>query len=268
MLIINADDFGLSHDANMGIVQAFERGLCSSCSIMANMPGFEEACELARRHGWKDRVGLHLVLTEGLPVTRSIREFPEFCDSSGRFVLSRRKRVLRLSPVAALAACEEIRGQIAACRRQGLRISHVDSHSHAHEEWAIAPLVIRAAIRAGIPRMRLCRTFSTRPLSAKRLYRRMVNRRIRAAGLAGTDHFGGPDDCVAFCRRYGEAKGSRVSWEVMVHPTDSDGRLVDSWLGRPLEDVVQTVVGYGGRLVAAESKGEMQKRCVTPSPLS
>src|SRR5690606_10006865 len=45
-VIINADDFGLSSDENRTIISAFQQGLISSATLMANMPAFEEACAL------------------------------------------------------------------------------------------------------------------------------------------------------------------------------------------------------------------------------
>ena len=47
MLFVNADDFGLSHEVNMAIVEAFKKGLINNTTIMVNMPGFEEAVRLA-----------------------------------------------------------------------------------------------------------------------------------------------------------------------------------------------------------------------------
>ena len=62
MLIINADDFGKNRDVNQAVVECFERGLCSSTTIMPNMPGFEEACRLVHEKGLVSHVGIHAVL--------------------------------------------------------------------------------------------------------------------------------------------------------------------------------------------------------------
>jgi len=43
---VNADDFGMSPRINHAILQAFENGLISSATIMANMPAFEDACQI------------------------------------------------------------------------------------------------------------------------------------------------------------------------------------------------------------------------------
>ena len=46
-LIINADDFGYSRGINFGILDAYQFGVVRSCSIMANMPAFDHAVQLA-----------------------------------------------------------------------------------------------------------------------------------------------------------------------------------------------------------------------------
>ena len=67
-IIVNADDFGMSAEANRAIVEAFENNVISSTTLMTNMPGFEEACELAHRRRLLGKIGLHLNLTSGYPL--------------------------------------------------------------------------------------------------------------------------------------------------------------------------------------------------------
>jgi len=238
-LIVNADDFGLHHGVNMAIVRAFERGLCSSCSVMPNMPGFEEACELAHRHGFVEHTGLHLTLTEGKALTDAIKQESRFCDEKGHFHLSRKKRVISMSRLERAALQQEIRAQVASCREQGLRVSHLDSHNHAHEEWAIASSVMNVAREEGIASVRLSRNFGRNISVVKRVYKYLINTRLRQAGLARTDYFGSPDDHLIYCTSGRASGASAASWEIMLHPDlDGCGRLVDSWLRRPLEDLV------------------------------
>jgi chitin disaccharide deacetylase len=60
-LIVNADDFGASAGVNRGIVEAHQRGIVTSASLMVEMPGSEEAARLA--HEWPAlSVGLHVQL--------------------------------------------------------------------------------------------------------------------------------------------------------------------------------------------------------------
>jgi hypothetical protein len=95
-LIINADDFGLKHEVNLAIVRAIEMGWCSSCSIRPNMPGFQEACELAHTYCLAQHLGLHLTLTEGNSISEPISRCPLFCDAHGRFRHTRKQRLFRL----------------------------------------------------------------------------------------------------------------------------------------------------------------------------
>src|SRR5687767_8415619 len=63
-LIINADDFGLSHDVNAAVIRAHTEGVLTTASLMVNEEGFEEAVDLARSHP-RLGVGLHLSLVCG-----------------------------------------------------------------------------------------------------------------------------------------------------------------------------------------------------------
>jgi predicted glycoside hydrolase/deacetylase ChbG (UPF0249 family) len=66
--IVNGDDFGASHGINRGILDAHERGILTSTSLMVNMPGTTEAVELMRASPDLS-VGIHLNLTnEGEPI--------------------------------------------------------------------------------------------------------------------------------------------------------------------------------------------------------
>jgi predicted glycoside hydrolase/deacetylase ChbG (UPF0249 family) len=47
ILIINADDFGISPQVNKVILNDFKNGLITSTTLLANMPGFEDAVNIA-----------------------------------------------------------------------------------------------------------------------------------------------------------------------------------------------------------------------------
>lgn len=49
-LIINADDFGFTEATNYGIIDCFNKGVLTSTTIMANMPGFNHAIKLAKEY--------------------------------------------------------------------------------------------------------------------------------------------------------------------------------------------------------------------------
>jgi predicted glycoside hydrolase/deacetylase ChbG (UPF0249 family) len=71
-LILNADDFGYSEAVNRAILSAFESSLVTSTSIMANMPGFDDAIGMVGRGNVVgQKVGVHLNLTEGFALSGS-----------------------------------------------------------------------------------------------------------------------------------------------------------------------------------------------------
>ena len=222
-LIVNADDFGYSDEINGAIAECFARGYCASTSIMANMPGFEAACAIAHRDGLLDRVGVHLVLTEGEPLTQPIRQCPRFCDSSGRFCLTRKQRVWRLSKSEKAAVAEELQAQVTRCRTFGLPLAHADTHQHVHEEWGILPVVIDVCQREGIRQIRIARNCGTSSGPARTLYRRLVNHAIQRSGLMRTDLFGSWQDFRVVART---SPGMLIdhSIEIMIHPRYSAQR--------------------------------------------
>lgn len=255
--IINADDFGKSAGVNRAIVASFQAGWCSSTTIMANGAAFAEACQLAHEHRLCGRIGVHLVLTEGSPLTDAIRRFPRFCDREGRFCLSRRKPLFRLETAERQAVAAELAAQIDRCRSQGLPLTHADSHHHCHTEWAIFALL---RVIAADRRIRFCRL--TRNCGGgidlpRRLYKAILNRRIRRAGLAGTDYFGSVRDVLELLRN----NRAGYSAELMVHPDfDNEGHVRDSGDNDRLDELLAGVPDYQ----RAISYGELLPREVLP----
>src|SRR5690349_12753869 len=81
-LIINADDFGLSHEVNLAVIRAHTEGVLTTASLMVNEDGFGEAVELARQHP-RLGVGLHLSLVRGRSALRQ-SEIPNLVDAQQR----------------------------------------------------------------------------------------------------------------------------------------------------------------------------------------
>lgn len=231
-MIVNADDLGYSSDINTAVIESLIRGYCTHATIMANMPGFEEACELVRENELVNRVGIHWVLTEGQPLTDDLKRCRRFCDADGRFCLTRSVRVLHLDGRERDAIRAELAAQLDRCRAQGLDPQHADSHRHAHEEWAIASVAIEACRSGGIRWLRLARNMGRSTGLGRAAYRRLLNWRIRRAGLARTRYFGSWED-YEFAARHGLMGENNI--ELMVHPRYGDtGVLIDATCGRSL----------------------------------
>ena len=63
-LVVNGDDFGLSHSVNEAVIRAHCEGILTTTSLMVNEPGFNEAVKLAKENP-KLGIGLHLTLLMG-----------------------------------------------------------------------------------------------------------------------------------------------------------------------------------------------------------
>jgi predicted glycoside hydrolase/deacetylase ChbG (UPF0249 family) len=226
-IVVNGDDFGMSRPINEAILQAFEKGLISSATIMANMPAFEEACQLVHKHDLHRRIGLHLNFTEGRPLSTDILGCSGFCDASGYW--RDQRTVLRVSNKEARALEVEIVTQVLACERNGIKPTHWDSHHHMHTQLAIAPIVMRVAKRLGVNGIRLgpnCGPGRANASACHRLlaaaHRNLYNARLRFEGLARTDYFGDALDTFDIIQT------TRADTEVMVHPMlDNRDQLVD-----------------------------------------
>ena len=123
-LIVNADDFGASPGINRGILEAHQRGILTSTSLMVNMPASEAAAAMGRALP-ELSVGLHADLTA------------ELADLS---------EGLAQRLAAALAA--QLRRFEKLMRRAP---THLDSHHNTHRDPRALPHFVELAQRHGLP---------------------------------------------------------------------------------------------------------------------
>jgi chitin disaccharide deacetylase len=115
-LIVNADDFGLSEGANLGIAAAHERGIVTSTSLMVRQSAAQQAAALARGLPAL-AVGLHLDLGQWDYEEGEWRPAYERCPSDDGDAVE-----------------SECRGQLLAFQELLDRDpTHLDSHQHVHE---------------------------------------------------------------------------------------------------------------------------------------
>jgi chitin disaccharide deacetylase len=230
-IVINADDLGISPEVNQAIVASLERGLVTSTTIMANMSWFVDACGAVLERRLHDRVGVHLNLTEGTPLSDPIRSCARLCNPEGRLRFPRWP-LWHLTREETAAVETELRAQVDAVLASGIRPSHFDSHHHVHTQWPIATIVMRMARRYGVPAIRLTRNCGPSRGLTTRAYKRVLNARFARAGFAATRHFGSASDISSLVEFSGPV-------EIMVHPSlDDQGWLIDRTDGFRLEDVL------------------------------
>lgn len=82
-LIVSADDFGYSHSINKGIIEAHEKGIVTSTSVMVNAIAADEAKDLTKYPDLS--VGLHFELKEVVDVEAELeRQIEKFVAIVGR----------------------------------------------------------------------------------------------------------------------------------------------------------------------------------------
>jgi predicted glycoside hydrolase/deacetylase ChbG (UPF0249 family) len=247
-LIINADDFGLTTGVNRAIVEAHERGVVSSATLMANGQAFDEAAKLA---GSRPRlgVGCHVVLVDGIPLVRhaasrtlldrrrSISGVPRFREGIGKFAAL--ALLGRLAPDEIEA---EATAQIRKLQSAGIAVTHLDSHKHTHMFPHVFRPLLRAAKACGVPAIRnpFERIRGAEVASRPALWQRWAEVKVlrglvkqfreavRQAGMTTPDGTvaivatGALDD--GLLRRMVERLPDGV-WELVCHPGYNDAEL-------------------------------------------
>lgn len=161
-LIVNADDFGLTRGVNRAVAELHAMGVVTSATLMAQAAAADEAIDYALKTPSLG-VGCHVELVDGRPALSPRDEIPNLADpATGRLrpsLLELLRAAHRNWPRTAGSPLEgeiesETAAQIARLRACGLRLTHIDTHKHAHMFPAVLRPLLRAAKAAGIGAVR------------------------------------------------------------------------------------------------------------------
>ena len=153
-IIVNADDLGISPEANSETFAFMQQGVVTSATAIANGPWVEAACRDIKNFP-QCSFGVHLNLTEFSPLTGPSNLTP-LLDQSGTFVEDRIRRV-RIDSQLAQGIFEEFCAQIKKLTSLGMTISDIDSHHHVHTLPSVLRILKRVQRKYGIRRVRLSR---------------------------------------------------------------------------------------------------------------
>jgi predicted glycoside hydrolase/deacetylase ChbG (UPF0249 family) len=153
LLIVHADDLGMTHSVNAATVKGFESGLVNSGSIMVPCPWLSEIATYARANPQAD-LGLHLTLTSEWtpyrwgPVLRKDR-VASLLDKSGYLYLTEFEAASHANVKEVEA---EIRAQIERARSFGIQPTHLDSHMGTlYQNKALFETLLRVARENKLP---------------------------------------------------------------------------------------------------------------------
>lgn len=246
---INADDYGWNEGCSQAIFDAFQRGWLTTTTACVNGSFFEDAAKMISPSIYRDRVGLHLNITEGLPITEMIKKCPRVCKDGVFYGFPSRQIPLNKKWMDMIY--KELSAQAVEYKKTGLHMDHIDSHHFIHNSISVFPLCLKVAKDVGCHKIRRFRNVGAiSPL--KRVMKGRYNRVLDKHGFIYSDYFGSAEDYMSFSR-----KGQNVVFEIMVHPDYShDGVLIDrenadysNPMGKPLEGLIEEVKRRGDTIL-------------------
>jgi chitin disaccharide deacetylase len=145
LLILHADDLGLSHSTNLAVIRAFENNAISSASMMVCCPWFPEIAAYVKDHPGLD-VGIHFTLNAEWKFYKwsgvsPSNEIPSLIAKDGYFNSSLQPLLIGANPEQVE---KELRAQIDRAIANGIMPTHIDSHMGS---IFISPFLIRVAFK-------------------------------------------------------------------------------------------------------------------------
>jgi predicted glycoside hydrolase/deacetylase ChbG (UPF0249 family) len=227
-IIINADDFGLVQGVNEGIIKAHKEGILTSATLMANLPGFDQAVEMAGANP-ELGVGVHLNILRGQPLS-PVKKVDSLLSKELCFIPSVASLLYRMTRrrISFEEVEREFRAQMERILSAGINPSHIDSEKHVHLIRPLFRIVLKLAKEYKINKVRFIQEccVSRRPaqmlksmfisLSSASMKKKMAQENVRSS-----DRFYGVCDS-------GRVSGVKLQkvlqsvkegvTEIMVHP--------------------------------------------------
>jgi predicted glycoside hydrolase/deacetylase ChbG (UPF0249 family) len=235
LVIVNADDLGISQEVNEATFELMAEGRISSATLMANGPALRHATAQLGRFP-QCSFGIHLNLTQFAPVKGG----PGACllmDDTGQMSRALETAVPTLARLKAIY--EELCAQIDLLTSLGVPISHFDSHHHVHTTPYIFPALKAVQKRYGMKKVRISKNFyyAGEPCP-KALYRKkqLFNWALRHIYRTyTTDVF---TEMLSFYRESGRRIPQCGIAELMVHPgapyaAEETAVVKSDWLRNP-----------------------------------
>ena len=129
LLILHADDLGVSHSENTASIEALENNPVNSASIMVPCPWFPEIAQYARQNQNSD-LGLHLTLNSEWDYFKwgpvSARDSVSTLVNKQGYFYASIDSVVQLASATQVKI--EMRNQIRKAFQAGINVTHLDAH--------------------------------------------------------------------------------------------------------------------------------------------
>lgn len=240
LLLVNGDDVGMCHTANLATIECLERGIMSSATILVPCPWFLEIAEYAKEHPKMD-FGVHLCQTSEWRVYRwgpvaPRTDVPGLIDPAGYLWSDTPQVYAKATPEEAY---REAKAQIQKALDAGVDVTHLDSHMGVLQlHPAYLAKYLQLAVEFDLPvRMASQATF-------EKMGQPEWRARFAAKGILFTDDFvydefryTGPESVApAWRKRLSNLKPGIT--ELFIHagkPTDELKAITGSWAVRSAE---------------------------------
>ena len=243
VLIVNADDFGLSKGQNYGIIEACKNGLVTSTTALVNGAASSHAAQLSRCLP-ELAVGMHFVLTLGEPLSAMPGLTRE--GRLGKWIWQMAEEDnLPLDEIAHELACQYRRFS----ELFGHEPTHIDSHHHVHMIAQIYPIVAAFAREKGVA-LRIDRQLAT--------FSGLAQDAARSSEGFASEFYGEAVSEALFLQSLDASlQRDEKSLEVMCHPAFVDHTIMGSAYCYPRlseldvltsESLKSAVAGRGYRL--------------------
>jgi len=227
LLIVTADDLGLTVGVNEAVRRAHVDGVVTATSLLAVGRAFDDAATMLRDLP-RLELGAHLAIVGEDPPLLSAREIPTLVDTTGMFPLSYRTVVRR--GLAGRVDPDDVRRELSAQLERvlgvGVPVTHVDTHQHTHLWPTVGDVVAELAAAAGVAAVRLPRSHGHGPVGlGVQLLAARTARTLRRTGRVSPADYAGLDeagrlDTATFGRAFDAVvRRGAGSAEINAHPS-------------------------------------------------
>lgn len=244
-LIVNADDFNSDPERSEGILQAGQRGIVTSTTVISNLP-FNKETITGLKTVFKKNIGIHLNVTKGMPLTDDTKTLT---GPDGRFFNKQsawKKALSKQYDPDELT--RELTAQLEVLLDNGIIPDHIDSNNHLHVFPVFADITAKLAVKYKIKAVRIPReTFRFSDLNFSKTFMKkyfiyalslIAAKFFRSAGLNSPGNFFG----IAFPAPMNKASMMNFlnqlphgTTELMCHPGFSTGSSSFSTPDREIE---------------------------------